>query len=103
MNQEDHVHIDDWLDQVTTTSISLGEKMARAFLEYKRLPAWKQMLYDPMYNDLAIFCQYKLERYRCVGASRLGDIWLSKNYKDRYGYSLRVYVDEVSNWTFIRS
>jgi len=46
-----------------------------------------------------LFCIYKMEKYRVIGAGRLGDVWLTKDFNREQGYDLRVYVNECSNWS----
>jgi len=43
-------------------------------------------------------CEYRGERYRCIGASRLGDVWLTKDFSRENGYDLRIDVAECSSW-----
>lgn len=87
-------HVDDW---VRTPSKYKGERLAKIFLEHFRRPA-----IDVDYKWLAenpIFCTHEGQRYRCVGASRFGDVWLSKNFNEENGYEKRVAVDDCSEWS----
>lgn len=43
-------------------------------------------------------CTHKGARYRCIGASRMGDVWLTANMEALQGYERRVCVDECSDW-----
>lgn len=87
-------HVDDWLDAPAKDA---AEKLAKEFLEHMRRPAvdhdWRWIEANPL------FCDYQGKRYRCTGASRIGDVWLTADFKRETGYELRVYVDDCSNWT----
>lgn len=48
---------------------------------------------------MKLFCQYKGKRYRCTGASRMGDVWLAEDFSRDSGYDLRVNVGECSDWS----
>lgn len=88
------MHIDDWLD---TPAKDEGEKWAKEFLEHCRRPA-----IDKDYTWIAenpLFCTYKGERWRVLGASRLGDVWLTKHFERVNGYDIRPDVDDCSDWS----
>lgn len=86
-------HVDDWLDAPAANE---PEKKAKAWLEHFRRPAmdkdYKWLLDNPL------FCTYKGERYRCIGCSRLGDVWLTKHFERENGYDLRIDVTGCSDW-----
>ena len=88
------LHVDDWLDAPATDD---AEKMAKEFLEHCRRPAinmdWKWIEANPL------FCTYKGERFRCIGASRLGDVWLTRHFERGNGYDLRIDVADCSDWS----
>ena len=90
------MHVDDWLD---TPTLDEYENYAKFVLDYKRLPAFKQLAYAEWMSQFKLFCTYKGARYRCTGASRLGDIWLTKNFARENGYEHRVDVDDCSEWS----
>lgn len=50
-------------------------------------------------EDYKLFCMYKGERYRCTGASRMGDVWLHSDFSQDTGYEHRVDVEECSDWS----
>jgi hypothetical protein len=87
------MHIDDWLD---TQPKDDGEAWAKEFLERCRRPA-EDVDYAWIEAN-ALFCAYRGERWRVLGASRLGDVWLTKDFKRVNGYDVRVDVDECSGW-----
>lgn len=87
-------HVDDWLDAPAKDE---AERLAKEFLEHMRRPAmghdWTWIRSNPL------FCDYQGKRYRCTGASRLGDVWLTADFNRDAGYELRVLVEHCSNWT----
>lgn len=87
------MHIDDWLDTPATND---AEKTAKEFLEHCRRPAIDKDHAWVAANPL--FCTYKGERWRVLGASRLGDVWLTKHFERVNGYDIRPDVDECSEW-----
>jgi hypothetical protein len=88
------MHIDDWLDLPAKDD---AEKLAKEFLEHCRRPAAETDYAWIRANPL--FCTYKGERWRVVGASRLGDVWLSKQFDRENGYEIRPDVDACSDWS----
>lgn len=87
-------HVDDWLDEPAADE---AERLAKVFLEHCRRPA-----IDKDYqwiSDNPLFCTYRGKRYRCLGASRLGDVWLTEHFERVNGYDLRIDVAECSDWS----
>jgi predicted RNase H-like HicB family nuclease len=86
-------HVDRFIDE------QFGrDKYARFVLNYFRLPAALQADFAPFMNQFKLFCTYEGKRYRCTGASRLGDLWLASNFEREHGYDLRVDVEKCSDW-----
>lgn len=88
------LHVDDWLDAPANDE---AEKMAKEWLEHFRRPA-----IEKDYKWLAarpLFCTYKGERFRCIGCSRMGDVWLTRHFERENGYDLRIDVADCSDWT----
>ncbi len=85
------LHVDDYLDSGT------ADRIAKEFLEHARRPA--EAKDHEWLKANAPWCTWRGERWRCVGASRLGDVWL-KNEECPSGrfYDRRVDVAEVSGW-----
>ncbi len=89
-------HIDDWLDDPTTAPT---ETMAlvKKWLEHFRRPAA-----DRDYAWLRarkLFCTYTDgKRYRCIGCSRMGDVWLTEHFERENGYDLRIDIADCSGW-----
>jgi len=90
MVPEGKTHVDDWLDAPARND---AEFYAKTCLEIARAPAHGRG------TTFRLFCTYGQKRYRVTGASRLGDVWLTENPQRTYGYELRVYVDDLSNWS----
>jgi hypothetical protein len=89
-------HVDEWLD--TPSWKDEGVNYAKFVLDYKRMPAWKISAYGKWMAQFKLFCTYQDARYRCTGASRLGDVWLAKDFKRDTGYDMRVDVSQCSQW-----
>lgn len=94
METSEPLHVDDWLDQPTANE---AEALAKEFLEHCRRPAYKQDFGWIRSNPL--FCTYRGKRYRCTGASRLGDVWLTSDFKRDSGYDLRIEIEGCSDWS----
>ena len=88
------LHIDDWLD---TPSEDPEIILAKEFLEYCRRPAMDKE--DSWLRANPLFCTYKEERWKVLGASRMGDVWLTKHFDRIYGYDIRIYISECSNFS----
>jgi hypothetical protein len=70
------LHVDDWLDQPAK------DENEQEWLSAREL-----------------YCDYEGARYRCIGASRLGDVWLTSDFSNENGYEKRIWVDGCSNWS----
>jgi len=92
------MHVDDWLDDPTTTT-SDTIALVKEWLEHFRRPADDQD--SEWLRRRRLVCTYQEQRYRCVGCSCLGDVWLSKDLDREAGYDLRVDVTECSDWVII--
>ncbi|EKD89705.1 MAG: hypothetical protein ACD_33C00004G0005 [uncultured bacterium] len=90
----EHLHIDDFIDNNYRKDC-----YARWIFNHFRLPAVLKMDFDQFMKDHKLFCIYQNEQYRCTGASRMGDVWLTKNFNQETGYQLRVKVTDCSNWS----
>ena len=90
-------HIDEWIEEMAMFG-SEQEKYAAFFFHLKRLPAFMTMGFEPYTNQFKLFCDYNGKTYRVTGASRMGDVWLAKNFEQDHGYDERVDVELCSNW-----
>ena len=81
---------------------STGPADVKEWLEHFRRPA-----VDKDYEWLRskkLFCTYKDgKRYRCIGCSRMGYVWLTEDFGWERCYDKRVDIDECSNWEVIES
>ncbi len=72
----------------------------RWFLFVNLLPAaLKPLVCDKTGGNPKLFADYKGERVRVVMASRFGDVGITKNLKAETGYSERLLMDELSNFS----
>lgn len=85
-------HVDDFIDDPET------DVYASWFLTLHRLPAILKFKFADQIKQYKLFCDYEGERWRVTGASRLGDVWLTKNFDQSGGYQERVSIDRCSNW-----
>lgn len=99
MTGKESMHVDDWLDEICPDWNDKGLLYAKWVLEYHRLPAWKKLLYAPFMADRAVFCTWEGRRWRCIGASRMGDVWLTADFTKTHGYDKRVMPLECSQWS----
>lgn len=91
-------HIDDWF---VTAMCSRDATLhyAAFFLHHKRLSAVAQNCFHKYVGHYKLFCTYKGKRYRCTGASRLGDVWLHSDLTQEDGYELRIDVADCTQWS----
>jgi len=68
----------------------------RKFLERARSPAHGAL--DPSTYPV-LFADYKGVRVRVLMASRLGDVGITADLKNDYGYDARVWVADLSNFS----
>jgi hypothetical protein len=87
------MHVDEFID-----TQFCKHKYARWMLNYFRLPAALKNDFSEFMEPYQLFCEYEGKRYRCTGASRLGDVWLAHDYERHTGYDLRVDVAKCTNW-----
>ena len=92
------MHIDDWLDKPCFQDSP--EAYAKFVLFYFRYPAWAKIAFKPWMQQYKLFCTYvDSNRYRVVGASRMGDLLLSKDKNQEESYTLRVNVEHCYDWS----
>lgn len=90
------LHVDQFIDNSAANSYS--ERYARFVLMLFRMPASLQMSFHTWTAQYKLFCTYEDKRYRCIGASRLGDVWLVADFTKDNGYDLRVDPSLCVNW-----
>lgn len=94
--KSDPVHVDDFIDDYK------GDKYARWILMHFRCSAVCQRDFAEFIKGRLLFCDYEGRRHRCIGASRMGDVWLTSNLStsgDGFPYEHRVDVKACSNWS----
>jgi hypothetical protein len=89
-------HIDDWIS--AWRSSDSPEGYAVFVLYYKRMSAGRQNQFAKWMDQFKLFCTWQGKTYRVTGASRLGDVWLQKDFNRDHGYDHRVDVTTCSNW-----
>jgi hypothetical protein len=97
--KKDPTHVDDWVDAFDTGKQSVGQKYARFCLFLYRLAAVFQMDWPEWIKKHKLFCTYEGKRFRMTGASRMGDVWITKDFDRDTGYDMRVLVDDCSDWS----
>lgn len=88
------MHIDDFLD---TPQHDVTMQRVQEWFEACRAPAAAKK--HGWIAGRVVMCSYQGERWRCTGASRLGDVWLTLDFKQTIGYQKRVDFDDCSDWT----
>ena len=91
------MHIYDWLEEASN---SKEEKKVREFLNFKTLPVRDQYHNKDKLPKFDCFCTYKDEKLKIMGASRMGDVWLSKNFDLTVGYDYRVDIDDCEDFSY---
>lgn len=71
---------------------------ARWVLNHFRWSAVLQFDFAEFMAPHKLFCDFEGERYRVTGASRLGDIWLTKKFDQSTGYQKRECPTSLTNW-----
>lgn len=74
-------------------------RYARWFFLLARLPASMQFEFEKWTSQYHLFCTYEGKRYRCTGASRMGDVWLATDFERKTGYDLRVDLSKCTLWS----
>lgn len=87
------MHIDEW---IVSPSTSDDERKIKEWFEHFRRPAHK--INHEWIEAQVITCRYNKTVMRCVGCSRLGDVWLAFNLSLANGYNRRVDVETCSDW-----
>lgn len=83
-------HVDEFIDDPKS------DPYAAAWFELFRRPAIDK-LQKP--NNAKLFATYEGKRYRVIGCSRLGDVWLTSNFNKENGYEKRVDVAACTEWS----
>lgn len=84
------LHVDDYLDSPD------ADPIAKEYLSHARRPATDKDHDWLCANRPRV--SWRGKDYRCVGASRLGDVWLKDGFESQAFYDHRVDIAELSNW-----
>lgn len=88
-----HKHCDDYINDFK------ANKHLRWYLLVHRMPASDRALAEQMGVKPQLYADYQGKRVRVVMASRLGDVGITYNLKTEYGYSKRVLVEDLTNFS----
>ena len=91
-SKESARHVDEFIDDL------LSDNYASFVLDWFRAPAIRRARYGVWMRQFKLFCTHRGTRYRVTGASRLGDVWLTKDFARETGYEQRANVDDCSAW-----
>ncbi|WJJ55043.1 hypothetical protein [Xanthomonas phage RTH11] len=96
----DYRHIDEFLDDTMIQFSHPELKYVNFFLSHARKSASERLMHDPFMAQFQLFADYEGKTYQITGASRLGDIWLTEDFRKDAQYSHRVEPDfrKFSNW-----
>lgn len=73
----------------------------RMFLLHNRIPAyWRYKRWKDSWGIPKLFATYKGTRVRVVMASRFGDVGITRRLDSDSGYSDRVLVENLSNFSY---
>lgn len=88
------VHVDEFVEDHKQNAY------ARWMLHHFRLMAALQIDFAQFLSGAKLFCSYEGTRWRVTGASRFGDIYLTSDFDQDYGYQKRgVFASEVTDWS----
>ncbi len=86
-------HVDDFVDDWA------APKYPRWFFFLHRLPAHLKADFAAFIEPVKLFATWQDKRWRVTGASRMGDVWLTKDFASDCGYQQRVDLAECSDWS----
>lgn len=94
------MHIDEFLDEVKWIADDPELNYVHFMLTYFRMPGIDKLRGSKFMSRFKLFVTFEGERWRVTGASRLGDIWLSKHFMQEHGYDRRVDFDlsKLTDW-----
>ena len=90
-------HIYDWLETPSKTD---SEAMVKKFLDFKTRSAFWQMKNKDKMPKVKCFCIFKGSKLKITGASRMGDVWLAKDFDRVNGYDYRVDIDNCTDFSY---
>lgn len=98
---ENDVHVDEFLEDTYQLVTNPERVYAHYMLDHFRLPASVKIAREKLMGDKQLFMTYKNKRWQVVGASRMGDIWITKKHKIDASYTDRVWINmvEMTDWS----
>lgn len=96
----DYHHIDDFLDDPMIQFKHPELRYVNFVLSHTRKSASEKGMHAPWMRQFQLFADYEGKTYQVTGASRLGDVFLSEDFKIDAQWSSRVPPDfrKFSNW-----
>ena len=99
------MHIDEFLD-MPSIALEEGLEYPHFLFTHWRKDALEKCLHEPYMRNFKLFVEYQDEdgnwkTYRVVGASRMGDVWLTADFnKDTYDLGCRftLILNRFRNW-----
>jgi hypothetical protein len=85
------MHVDAFIDDYGTDS------QASWFLMLHRLPAAMKMKFEKQIKKYKLRCKFEGEKWHIIGASRMGDVWLSKS--GEFPYEKRIDIADCSEFS----
>ncbi|QVD49285.1 hypothetical protein LUCX_215 [Xanthomonas phage vB_XciM_LucasX] len=93
------LHIDEFLDATYEIASRPELEYPHFLFSFWRQPAAVKILHEPFMSQFKLFVDYDGKTWRVVGASRLGDVWLTQDFESTH-YQRRVglVVSTFANW-----
>lgn len=93
------MHVDEFIDRCGNEWVEdRNTRYAAWMFAQFRYSATLQSAWREFYADHKLFCTHQGTRYRVTGASRLGDVWLVKDFTVDYGYDVRANIEDCTQW-----
>jgi len=92
--------IDDFLDDTIVLVDHPELKYPHFLFSHWRKPAVEKNAHYPFMRQFKLFVDYEGRTWRVIGASSMGDVWLTKDFTRENGYDRRVDPDftKFTNW-----
>ena len=83
-------HIDDFLEDSWIINKFPELAYPHFMFTYWRQSAAVKSAHAPFMTQFELYVDYQGRSWRVIGASRMGDVWLTKHFHKTHGYDLRV-------------
>jgi hypothetical protein len=98
--KKEPIHCDEYVWGMQGDFFTEGGKDLIFFLLVNRQPAvLRCLMVEKIGGEPKLFADYKGKRVRVVMASRFGDVGITEDLEAEHGYSERVAVEELSNFS----